>query len=85
MSRRTLCTRYQRSHAKSAAGNGHVLKRTCQNRVRCLALSNAYAARPEMTNAHSRSVAPVATESPHLHGDRHRLRAVNRPAKQAIR
>jgi hypothetical protein len=37
LSRRTLCRRCQGSHAKRAARRGHVLKRTCQNRVRCLA------------------------------------------------
>src|SRR5215208_6296000 len=43
LSRRTLCSRYERSEVKTAAETGHVLKWTCQNRVRCFALSNAYA------------------------------------------
>ena len=49
-----------------------------------LRTSNAYAVGVD-SRTHARSMATVATESPHRMVDRHRLRAVNRPTEQAIR
>jgi hypothetical protein len=60
-------------------------KRTCpkvdmpKSRQVLCALLNAYACGCDSRTPNPRSVAPVATESPHSHGGRHRLRAVNRP------